>query len=178
MIAPHPNPTQPTPTQPNPTQPNPTPTPTQPPLQIKAHPWAKVFSKRMPPEAVDLIARLLVYSPARRMTAAEGMTHAFFDELRDPGAKLPNGAIGGVFVWTLAWVRGGGLLQWRLCEVAMLPAPRCPHPMPRTAPPPGRPLPPLFNWAPGELDHYAPEVLRVLQASGTTAYAGKAPAPK
>ena len=24
--------------------------------QIKAHPWAKVFSKRMPPDAVDLVS--------------------------------------------------------------------------------------------------------------------------
>lgn len=96
--------------------------------QIKAHPWAKVFSKRMPAEAVDLIARLLVYSPARRVSAAEGMAHPFFDELRDPGCKLPN----------------------------------------------GRPLPPLFNWAAGELDRFPAEVRRVLAASGTAAYAGKA----
>ena len=26
--------------------------------QIKAHPWAKVFSKRMPPDAVDLVSRV------------------------------------------------------------------------------------------------------------------------
>ena len=25
--------------------------------QIKAHPWAKVFSKRMPPDAVDLVSQ-------------------------------------------------------------------------------------------------------------------------
>ncbi|KAI4995084.1 hypothetical protein ZWY2020_034987 [Hordeum vulgare] len=37
--------------------------------QIKAHPWHKVFHKRMPPEAVDLISRLLQYSPKLRCTA-------------------------------------------------------------------------------------------------------------
>ncbi|MQL94034.1 hypothetical protein Taro_026683, partial [Colocasia esculenta] len=37
--------------------------------QIKAHPWHKIFYKRMPPEAVDLVSRLLQYSPNLRCTA-------------------------------------------------------------------------------------------------------------
>ncbi|KAK2661392.1 hypothetical protein Ddye_007925 [Dipteronia dyeriana] len=37
--------------------------------QIKAHPWHKIFTKRMPPEAVDLVSRLLQYSPNLRCTA-------------------------------------------------------------------------------------------------------------
>ncbi|GER48852.1 protein kinase superfamily protein, partial [Striga asiatica] len=37
--------------------------------QIKAHPWHKVFHKRIPPEAVDLVSRLLQYSPTLRFTA-------------------------------------------------------------------------------------------------------------
>lgn len=85
--------------------------------QIKAHPWSKVFSKRMPQDAVDLIGKLLVYSPTKRMTALEGMSHAFFDELRDPACRLPN----------------------------------------------GRPLPPLFNWIPNELDKASAELQRLLQ---------------
>ncbi|GAB4813165.1 hypothetical protein N2152v2_000211 [Parachlorella kessleri] len=85
--------------------------------QIKAHPWAKIFSKRMPADAVDLIGKLLVYSPTKRVTALEGMSHSFFDELRDPACRLPN----------------------------------------------GRPLPPLFNWTPGELDRASPELVRQLQ---------------
>ncbi|KAI4365722.1 hypothetical protein MLD38_021686 [Melastoma candidum] len=59
--------------------------------QIKAHPWHKIFHKRMPPEAVDLVSRLLQYSPNLRSTAAKALAHPFFDELRDPNAKLPNG---------------------------------------------------------------------------------------
>ncbi|CAI0552013.1 unnamed protein product [Linum tenue] len=59
--------------------------------QIKAHPWHKVFHKRMPPEAVDLVSRLLQYSPNLRCTALDAMTHPFFDELRDPNTRLPNG---------------------------------------------------------------------------------------
>ncbi|KAJ0976439.1 hypothetical protein J5N97_018404 [Dioscorea zingiberensis] len=59
--------------------------------QIKAHPWHKIFPKRTPPEAVDLVSRLLQYSPNLRSTALETLTHPFFDELRDPNTRLPNG---------------------------------------------------------------------------------------
>lgn len=58
--------------------------------QIKAHPWHKVFHKRTPPEAVDLVSRLLQYSPNLRCTALEACAHPFFDELRDPNTQLPN----------------------------------------------------------------------------------------
>ncbi|URD94860.1 shaggy-related protein kinase [Musa troglodytarum] len=59
--------------------------------QIKAHPWHKIFHKRMPPEAIDLTSRLLQYSPSFRCTALEACAHPFFDELREPNARLPNG---------------------------------------------------------------------------------------
>ncbi|KAL6005612.1 Shaggy-related protein kinase theta [Asimina triloba] len=59
--------------------------------QIKAHPWHKIFHKRMPAEAVDLVSRLLQYSPNLRCTALEACAHPFFDDLRDPNVHLPNG---------------------------------------------------------------------------------------
>ncbi|KAK7837933.1 shaggy-related protein kinase ntk-1 [Quercus suber] len=59
--------------------------------QIKAHPWHKIFHKRMPPEAVDLVSRLLQYSPNLRCSALDALIHPFFDELRDPNSRLPNG---------------------------------------------------------------------------------------
>ncbi|KAJ8761855.1 hypothetical protein K2173_005427 [Erythroxylum novogranatense] len=59
--------------------------------QIKAHPWHKVLHKRMPPEAIDLASRLLQYSPNFRCTALESCAHPFFDELREPNCRLPNG---------------------------------------------------------------------------------------
>ncbi|CAL9083748.1 unnamed protein product [Musa textilis] len=59
--------------------------------QIKAHPWHKIFHKRMPLEAIDLTSRLLQYSPSFRCTALEACAHPFFDELREPNARLPNG---------------------------------------------------------------------------------------
>uniref|UniRef100_A0A0A0KDS8 non-specific serine/threonine protein kinase n=1 Tax=Cucumis sativus TaxID=3659 RepID=A0A0A0KDS8_CUCSA len=58
--------------------------------QIKAHPWYKVFHKRMPPEAIDLASRLLQYSPSLRCTALEACAHPFFDELREANVRLPN----------------------------------------------------------------------------------------
>ncbi|GAX85187.1 hypothetical protein CEUSTIGMA_g12605.t1 [Chlamydomonas eustigma] len=68
--------------------------------QIKAHPWSKVFSKRMPPDAVDLVSQLLYYAPLKRLLPAQAMTHSFFDELRDPATRLPNGkALPPLFNW-------------------------------------------------------------------------------
>ncbi|KAM7472160.1 hypothetical protein LguiA_010343 [Lonicera macranthoides] len=80
--------------------------------QIKAHPWHKVFHKRLPSEAVDLVSRLLQYSPKLRCTPLEACAHPFFDNLRDPNTSLPN----------------------------------------------GRPLPPLFDFTPQELDGASPEL--------------------
>ena len=81
----------------------------------------QVFQKRLPPEAVDLVCRFFQYSPNLRCTAVslisvvsvlleilydclpfslpfvswiiqlEACIHPFFDELRDPNTRLPNG---------------------------------------------------------------------------------------
>jgi len=59
--------------------------------QITAHPWTKVFRPRTPTEAIELVARLLEYTPTTRITPLEACSHSFFDELRDPTTRLPNG---------------------------------------------------------------------------------------
>ncbi|RNA44476.1 glycogen synthase kinase-3 beta isoform X2 [Brachionus plicatilis] len=59
--------------------------------QIRAHPWNKVFRPRTPPEAIHLTSKLLEYTPTTRITPLEACAHAFFDELREPNIKLPNG---------------------------------------------------------------------------------------
>ncbi|KXS15976.1 Pkinase-domain-containing protein [Gonapodya prolifera JEL478] len=60
--------------------------------QIKACSWAKVFRNRpTTPDALDLIAKTLEYTPQTRLTAIETLTHPFFDELRQPGLRLPSG---------------------------------------------------------------------------------------
>ncbi|KAK4705419.1 hypothetical protein P7C70_g780, partial [Phenoliferia sp. Uapishka_3] len=59
--------------------------------QIKPHPFVKVFRPRTPPDAIDLISKLLEYTPSARLTAIEAMTHPFFDDLRVPDAKMATG---------------------------------------------------------------------------------------
>lgn len=59
--------------------------------QIKAHPWQKVFRARTSPEAIDLVSRLLEYTPSARISPLQACAHTFFDELREPATKLPNG---------------------------------------------------------------------------------------
>lgn len=59
--------------------------------QIKAHPWQKVFRARTSPEAIDLVSRLLEYTPSARITPLQACAHTYFDELREQGTKLPNG---------------------------------------------------------------------------------------
>ncbi|OQV18828.1 Glycogen synthase kinase-3 beta [Hypsibius exemplaris] len=59
--------------------------------QIKPHPWAKVFRPRTAQEALELISRLLEYTPNARLAPLQACAHPFFDDLREPGALLPNG---------------------------------------------------------------------------------------
>jgi len=59
--------------------------------QIKAHPWSKVFRNKAPASAIDLVSKFLKYKPHDRLDPFEALAHPFFDELRDPNARLPNG---------------------------------------------------------------------------------------
>ncbi len=75
--------------------------------QIKPHPFSKVRGpegvyrvsytdkhaqvfRKADPNAIDLISRLLEYTPTQRLSAVEAMVHPFFDELRDPNTRLPD----------------------------------------------------------------------------------------
>ncbi|KAL9079718.1 MAG: hypothetical protein Q9157_001391 [Trypethelium eluteriae] len=76
--------------------------------QIKPHPFSKVdpllcliqrkhsliahnqVFRRAEPSAIDLISRLLEYTPTQRLSAIEAMVHPFFDDLRDPNTRLPD----------------------------------------------------------------------------------------
>lgn len=59
--------------------------------QIKPLPWLKVFRSRTPKEAIDFVAKLLVYDPAQRPRPLEALIDSYFNELRDPNTRLPNG---------------------------------------------------------------------------------------
>lgn len=53
--------------------------------------WNQVLMGRAPPDALDLVSRMLQYVPTERITALQACAHPYFDELRDPGLKLPGG---------------------------------------------------------------------------------------
>eukprot|EP01086_Lenisia_limosa_P008422 TRINITY_DN297_c0_g1_i2.p1 TRINITY_DN297_c0_g1~~TRINITY_DN297_c0_g1_i2.p1 ORF type:complete len:343 (+),score=21.75 TRINITY_DN297_c0_g1_i2:154-1182(+) len=57
---------------------------------IKPHPWEKVFRKGTPTEALDLLAKVLRYTPLDRLTCLEALAHPFFDDLRIASLVLPN----------------------------------------------------------------------------------------
>ncbi len=46
--------------------------------------------RKADPNAIDLISRLLEYTPTQRLSAIDAMVHPFFDELRDPSTRLPD----------------------------------------------------------------------------------------
>jgi hypothetical protein len=54
-------------------------------------PWEKVFRSRTPKDAIEYVSKLLVYDPAVRPTPLTNLLDPYFDELRDPKTRLPNG---------------------------------------------------------------------------------------
>ncbi len=75
----------------------------------------KVFRSKAPAEAVDLMSKLLVYTPDRRITPMQSCAHVFFDELRDPTTRLPNGRpLPPLFDFTPEEVRAAGDLIRKL----------------------------------------------------------------
>ncbi|KAL1932924.1 hypothetical protein VTP01DRAFT_8602 [Rhizomucor pusillus] len=59
--------------------------------QIKPHPFSKIFKSRTPPEAIEFLGQLLQYVPEKRLSAIDALAHPYFDELRNPDCRLPNG---------------------------------------------------------------------------------------
>ena len=59
--------------------------------QIKPMAWEKVFRSKTPKEAVEYVSKLLMYDPQLRPTPLENLGDSYFDELRDPKTRLPNG---------------------------------------------------------------------------------------
>lgn len=59
---------------------------------IKPYPWTKVFkNKPVTDDFIDYLSKLLCYEPTKRLKPLKALLHPFFDELRDPNTKLPNG---------------------------------------------------------------------------------------
>jgi glycogen synthase kinase 3 beta len=49
---------------------------------IKRHPWEKLFPSDTPSHVLDLIAKMLRYTPTHRILPLESLCHPFFDSLR------------------------------------------------------------------------------------------------
>ena len=59
--------------------------------QIKPMIWDKVYRSRTPKDAIQFVSTLLVYDPSKRPRPLESLMSPYFDELRDPNTRLPNG---------------------------------------------------------------------------------------
>ena len=52
------------------------------PIQIKPTEWPKVFNHQAPDDAIDLVSKMLIYEPTKRIDPFDAMVHPFFDDLR------------------------------------------------------------------------------------------------
>lgn len=59
---------------------------------IKPLQWGKIFRKSSP-EAIDFVAKLLVYDPTVRPKPIAALLDPYFNELRDANTRLPNGSL-------------------------------------------------------------------------------------
>ncbi|OMJ15956.1 Glycogen synthase kinase-3 beta [Smittium culicis] len=58
--------------------------------QIKPYPFSKIFRNRASTGAIDLLEKLIEYTPTKRLSSIEAMAHPFFDELRANNSVLHN----------------------------------------------------------------------------------------
>ena len=59
--------------------------------EAKPESWRKVVGGQCHPEAIDLVSKLVTYKASARLDMLVACAHPFFDELRLPGAKMPDG---------------------------------------------------------------------------------------
>lgn len=52
---------------------------------------AAMTDRTVPSNALDLLSKFLTYNPKTRVSALQALAHPFFDELRDPRTRLPDG---------------------------------------------------------------------------------------
>jgi len=64
---------------------------------IKSHPWTKVFKPKIDPMAIDLISKVLVYSPRDRFKPLEALLHPYFNELRNQNCRINGNPLPDLF---------------------------------------------------------------------------------
>jgi len=52
--------------------------------------WEPLRRANAPPEAIDLLSKVLVFAPQKRLTPLECLAHPFFDSLRSSSLRLPD----------------------------------------------------------------------------------------
>lgn len=85
--------------------------------------WSKVFPSSVPSSALDLLNKMMVYSPSERIDPFEALAHPFFDKLRTNKAQaLYEKGIPDLFNFTEAEVKRAkelGILQ-KLTEIKQI----------------------------------------------------------
>lgn len=101
---------------------------------IVPQPLSVVFKPTVPSDAVDIVKRMLTYTPTIRCKAIEACLHPFFNELRDSSTRLLDGSYisNTMFTFTieelaLAPELGERLIPEHLRGTIQLPT-RCPTP--------------------------------------------------
>ncbi|OHT00896.1 Glycogen synthase kinase-3 beta [Tritrichomonas foetus] len=59
---------------------------------VQKVPIEQWFTGNVPPLLLDLLSKIFVYSPEKRLSANGCLKHAYFDEIRDTEVILPNGS--------------------------------------------------------------------------------------
>mmetsp|Transcript_11336 Transcript_11336/g.11417 ORF Transcript_11336/g.11417 Transcript_11336/m.11417 type:complete len:103 (+) Transcript_11336:880-1188(+) len=82
--------------------------------QIRQQPLDRIFKSGTPPDIIDFLSGILVYSPQLRPTALQSLAHPCFDVLRDENTRLPNGnPLPSLFNWTPEERSAGNLQLFR-----------------------------------------------------------------
>ena len=59
--------------------------------RIEPKPWKDVFKNKTNDELfIDLVSKLLVYEPTKRLSPYEALLHPYFDDLKNKDVKIPN----------------------------------------------------------------------------------------
>jgi len=101
---------------------------------IKAHPLRSIFPSDTTSEAVELVATLLRYVPEERCKAIEACAHPFFNPIRNPSQKLPDGSDLPIELFTFTPE------EWSLAKESVQAQLIPPH-VRATVSPPGPPVP-------------------------------------
>ena len=75
---------------------------------IRKTPWSRVFCNCYDEQACDLLEKILVYLPSKRINPLQALQHPFFDDLKKEDSRLPNGRqFPSLFDWNEVEINAG-----------------------------------------------------------------------